>query len=90
MRPSTRKWLFALLSLLIGCGAWSRLLPVNAARHRHELAGPTVEHLERGQVLPSCASIEQAQESFGEAVEIADVIVPGRDNIILNPLRQLG
>jgi glyoxylase-like metal-dependent hydrolase (beta-lactamase superfamily II) len=51
---------------------------------------PTVEHLERGQVLQTSVSIEQAQESFQEAVEIADVIVPGRDNIILNPLRQRG
>jgi hypothetical protein len=24
-------------------------------------------------------------ESFGEAIEIADVIVPGRDNLIVNP-----
>ncbi len=46
MRPSTRKWLFALLSLLIGCGAWSLLLPVNAARYRNELAGPTIEQLD--------------------------------------------
>ena len=49
----------------------------------------TTEHLEQGKVLPGCAGVEQAQESFKEAVEIADVLVPGRDNVILNPLRRL-
>lgn len=49
----------------------------------------TIEHLQQGKVLPHCASIEQAQESFKEAIEIADVIIPGRDNIVLNPMRQL-
>lgn len=47
----------------------------------------TIEHLERGQVLQSSADVARAQESFREAVEIADVLVPGRDNITLNPLR---
>ncbi|MCH2133893.1 MAG: MBL fold metallo-hydrolase [Phycisphaerales bacterium] len=42
----------------------------------------TREHLERGQVLPRCADLEQAQESFREAIEIADVIIPGRDNLL--------
>jgi glyoxylase-like metal-dependent hydrolase (beta-lactamase superfamily II) len=50
---------------------------------------PTVEHLSQGKVLPNCASISQAQESFKEAVEIADVLVLGRDNLTLNPLRRL-
>ncbi len=49
----------------------------------------TSEHLEQGKVLPTSVSIEQAQESFREAIEIADVIIPGRDNIQLNPLRHL-
>jgi glyoxylase-like metal-dependent hydrolase (beta-lactamase superfamily II) len=47
----------------------------------------THEHLERGQVLQNCANIEMAQESFKECVEIADVLVPGRDNVVLNPTR---
>lgn len=50
---------------------------------------PTAEHLAQGKVLPNCASIEQAQESFKEAVEIADLLVLGRDNLALNPLRRL-
>ncbi len=48
----------------------------------------TREHLEQGKVLPNCHDIEQAQESFAEAIEIADLLIPGRDNVSLNPLRQ--
>jgi glyoxylase-like metal-dependent hydrolase (beta-lactamase superfamily II) len=50
---------------------------------------PTVEHLEQGKVLPHCASVEQAQASFREAVEIADILILGRDNVAMNPLRRL-
>lgn len=50
---------------------------------------PTAEHLEQGKVLPSCASVAQAQESFREAIEIADVLILGRDNLALNPMRRL-
>jgi glyoxylase-like metal-dependent hydrolase (beta-lactamase superfamily II) len=50
----------------------------------------TAEHLAQGKVLPHCASISQAQESFKEAVEIADALVLGRDNVAMNPLRRLG
>lgn len=51
-------------------------------------AVPTIEHLERGRVLRGCVDIEQAQESFKEAVEIAEVIVPGHDNVVLNPVKR--
>jgi glyoxylase-like metal-dependent hydrolase (beta-lactamase superfamily II) len=49
----------------------------------------TCEHLSQGKVLPNSVSIAQAQESFKEAVEIADVLVLGRDNLAINPLRRL-
>lgn len=49
----------------------------------------TMEHLAEGKVLPHSVSLEQAQESFAEAVEIADVLILGRDNIALNPVRRL-
>ena len=49
----------------------------------------TREHLEQGKVLPTCTDIEQAQESFREALEIADLLIPGRDNIIANPVRRM-
>ncbi|NNF42967.1 MAG: MBL fold metallo-hydrolase [Phycisphaerales bacterium] len=48
----------------------------------------TVEHLEQGKVLPTCLDIERAQESFSEAIEIADTLVLGRDNVVVNPLRR--
>lgn len=49
----------------------------------------TAEHLESGKVLPDCFDIEQAQESFREAVEIADVLVLGRDNVVMNSMRRV-
>ena len=48
----------------------------------------SAEHLERGQVLKGAFDIEQAQESLMEVIEIADVVVPGHDNVILNPTRR--
>ena len=51
-------------------------------------AVPTTEHLEQGKVLPHCHNVEQAQESFADAVEIADLLILGRDNIAPNPLRR--
>lgn len=48
----------------------------------------TVEHLEQGRVVKGAYDIEQAQESLLEAVEIADVIVPGFDNVLFNPVRR--
>ena len=49
---------------------------------------PTAEHLESGRILQSAHDLEQARESFVEAVEIADVIIPGHDNLLLNPTRR--
>ncbi len=48
----------------------------------------TVEHYEQGRVLNGCYDIEQARESFAEAVEIADWLIPGHDNILPNTLRR--
>jgi glyoxylase-like metal-dependent hydrolase (beta-lactamase superfamily II) len=50
---------------------------------------PTVEHLERGQVLKNAHDGTKAQESFSEVLEIADQIVLGRDNIVMNPTRRM-
>jgi glyoxylase-like metal-dependent hydrolase (beta-lactamase superfamily II) len=49
----------------------------------------TIEHLQEGKVLQSSVDIEQAQESFREAVEIADALVLGRGNVVMNPLRRV-
>jgi glyoxylase-like metal-dependent hydrolase (beta-lactamase superfamily II) len=51
-------------------------------------AVPTIEHLEQGRILRAGYDAEQARESFMEAIEIADVIIPGHDNIIINPTRK--
>jgi glyoxylase-like metal-dependent hydrolase (beta-lactamase superfamily II) len=48
----------------------------------------TVEHLEEGKVIAPCFDVQQARESLSEAVEIADLIVPGRDNLCANPVRR--
>ncbi len=45
------------------------------------------DHLEQGRVLSNCEDFERAQESFREAIEIADLLVLGRDNAVLNPIR---
>jgi glyoxylase-like metal-dependent hydrolase (beta-lactamase superfamily II) len=51
-------------------------------------AVPTLEHLQRGSVLHGAADVDQAMESFKEAIEIADFVVPGRDNWCVNPVRR--
>lgn len=48
----------------------------------------TVEHLEQGKVLDRCHDVEQAKTSFADAIEIADMIVPGRDNLCLVPTKR--
>ncbi|MDX2148210.1 MAG: MBL fold metallo-hydrolase [Planctomycetota bacterium] len=48
----------------------------------------TTEHLERGQILPGAVNVDQAMASFREAIEIADVLIPGRDNVTINPTRR--
>jgi len=77
--------LFPLPGMTIGtCGL---LLPLPAATVL--ICGDaiaTIEHLERGMVLTPCADLEAAQESIREAVEIADLLILGRDNVVLNPL----
>jgi len=50
-------------------------------------AAPTLEHIEHGKVLKGCFDIEQAQTSLTEILEVADEIVPGHDNAIVNPMR---
>lgn len=64
-------------------------LLIAAPRHTTVVCGdaiPTVEHLEAAMVPPGAADVARAQESFREAVEIADVLVLGRDNLVMNPL----
>jgi glyoxylase-like metal-dependent hydrolase (beta-lactamase superfamily II) len=46
----------------------------------------TREHYEQGQVFDRSFDAQRAQESFVELAEIADVVVPGHDNVFM-PLR---
>jgi glyoxylase-like metal-dependent hydrolase (beta-lactamase superfamily II) len=48
----------------------------------------TVEHMDKGMVLSPAADMGKARESFAEALEIADDLVLGRDNIARNPLKR--
>ena len=48
-------------------------------------AVPTAEHFLAGQVLPESWDIKAAQESLREVYEIADLIIPGHDNVFQNP-----
>jgi len=48
----------------------------------------TAEHLEAGLVITPCFDVEQARASLAECIEIADLIVCGRDNLVLNPVRR--
>lgn len=60
-------------------------------RHTTVVAGdavPTEEHLAQGKVLPWAADVTRARESFAEVVEIADLVVLGRDNIVVNPTKR--
>ncbi|MFI4917101.1 MAG: MBL fold metallo-hydrolase [Phycisphaerales bacterium JB060] len=49
---------------------------------------PDGEHLSRGRVLDDAADVEQAKSSFAEAVEIADVLICGRDGMVINPTKR--
>ncbi|HSV16151.1 MAG TPA: MBL fold metallo-hydrolase [Tepidisphaeraceae bacterium] len=51
-------------------------------------AVPTLDHFLAGQVLPDSWDIKAAHESMAEVYEIADLIVPGHDNLFMNPRSQ--
>jgi len=48
---------------------------------------PSREHLEMGRAPARCEDLEAAKASLIEAIEIADAIIPGRDNLIANITR---
>lgn len=67
-------------------------LLIEEPRHTTLVCGdaiPTIEHLTEGKVLPGCVDVDKARESFAEAIEIADLLVLGRDNIVVNPTKRL-
>jgi glyoxylase-like metal-dependent hydrolase (beta-lactamase superfamily II) len=79
--------LFPLPGATPGCCGLLLPLPIRTIL----IAGDAVatrEHVEQAKVLPGCADVEQAMESFREAIEIADEIVLGRDEALSNPARR--
>ena len=53
-------------------------------------AVPTRDHLLAAQVLPDCHDADAAREAMREVYEIADLIVPGHDNLLVNPRTYAG
>ncbi len=66
-------------------------LILSGERHTTVICGdaiPTQEHLDAGKLLPTVADGEKARASFEEAIEVADMLVLGRDNIVVNPTKR--
>lgn len=66
-------------------------LVLSAARFTTVVCGdaiPTIEHLEQGKVLTTAVDIEAARASFEEALEVSDMLILGRDNIVVNPTKR--
>lgn len=73
---------------LFGYTAGTCGLLVSGAIQTTLIAGDAVatqDHLLAGQVLPGCFNLEQAKESLREVYEIADIVVPGHDNVFPSP-----
>lgn len=49
----------------------------------------TMEHLEQGKVLQGAFDVAQARESLAEAIEIADWLICGHDNLVVNLTRRM-
>jgi glyoxylase-like metal-dependent hydrolase (beta-lactamase superfamily II) len=73
---------------LFGYTAGTCGLLIAATTYTAVIAGdavPTLDHFLAGQVLPSSYDLEAAGEAMREVYEIADLIVPGHDNLFANP-----
>jgi len=63
-------------------------LVIEGPRHTVLICGdaiPTQDHLESGRVQPDAADVDRARSSLEDALEVADLMVLGRDNIVVNP-----
>ncbi|HLP86075.1 MAG TPA: MBL fold metallo-hydrolase [Phycisphaerales bacterium] len=66
-------------------------LLLSHARHTVLICGdaiPTVEHIEQGKSPSPVPDLEAAKASLEEAMEIADLLILGRDNIVVNPTKR--
>jgi glyoxylase-like metal-dependent hydrolase (beta-lactamase superfamily II) len=48
-------------------------------------AVPSQDHFLAGQILPDAHDLQAAQAALQEIYEIADLIIPGHDNVFVNP-----
>jgi glyoxylase-like metal-dependent hydrolase (beta-lactamase superfamily II) len=76
--------LFPLFGYTPGTSGLLLSLPTNTILIAGD-AVATQDHFLAGQVLPDAQDIRAAQEALQEVYEIADLIVPGHDNVFLNP-----
>ncbi len=49
---------------------------------------PSFEHLEQGKIVPWAMDVDAARRSFEEAIEVADLLILGRDNLVVNPTKR--
>jgi hypothetical protein len=80
--------LFPLPGFTVGTAGLLVVAPVQTIL----IAGPAVaslDHFLAGQILPESIDYKTAKESLAEVLEIAEVIVPGFDNVFISP-RQFG
>ncbi len=86
-KPAQHVSLFPLPGFTPGlCG-----LLLEEPRHTTVICGdaiPTIEHLEAGTTLPGGADVELAKRSFQDAIEVADLLILGRDNLVVNPTKR--
>lgn len=52
-------------------------------------AAITADHVQRGQIWEGCADTQQAMETLEDILQVADIIIPGPDNIMLSPKGQM-
>jgi glyoxylase-like metal-dependent hydrolase (beta-lactamase superfamily II) len=50
-------------------------------------AALTAEHVMRGQIWEGCSDSDKAMESLRDILELADIIIPGHDNVMLSTQR---
>jgi glyoxylase-like metal-dependent hydrolase (beta-lactamase superfamily II) len=77
---------------LLGASPGSTGLLLTPATTTVVIAGDavlTAEHLRRGQVWEGCADRKAALESLQDLMELADIVIPGHDNIAFSPRRWL-
>ncbi len=77
---------------LVGASPGSAGLLLTPATSTILIAGDaalTTEHVQRGQVWEGCNDRERALESLEDLMQVADVIIPGHDNVMFSPQRMV-